>query len=92
MLAKLDEKEIFGIGTKFMVLFFSLAKENKSFLNVLLGFLYSAKTVSKAMERLNIITTEELNKVCEELSKAVEIDFEKNMKLIEVLKKEMLNS
>lgn len=83
---KLDEKEVYGIAVKFMGVFFILAKQHTSFLNVLLGFIYSAKTISKAMERLNILSNEELNSISEELSKAVDSAFEENMKVVEALK------
>ena len=89
---KLDEKEIFAIGLKFTILFFALAKEYKSFLNVLLGFIYSHKTILKAMEKFNVLSAEELEKISEELSKAVDAGLEKNMQLIELLRDKVNNS
>jgi DNA-directed RNA polymerase subunit F len=86
---KLDEKEIFAIGLKFTILFFALAKEYKSFLNVLMGFIYSHQTILKAMEKFNVLSAEELGKINEELSKAVDAGLEKNMQLIEVLRQQM---
>jgi hypothetical protein len=41
------------------------------------------------MEKFNVLSAEELGKINEELSKAVDAGLEKNMQLIEVLRQQM---
>ena len=44
------------------------------------------------MEKFNVLSAEELEKISEELSKAVDAGLEKNMQLIELLRDKVNNS
>ena len=79
---QLEAKEIFDISNKFNGVFFLLLKENNSFLNTLLGLLYSAHTMSGITERLKVATKEEIEKMQAEMAKAAETNIDANMKLI----------
>jgi hypothetical protein len=86
---QLDAKEIFEISNKFNGIFFLLLKENNSFLNTLLGLLYSSQTMVGITERLKIATKEELEKMQVEMVKAAGNNLDANMELIGDVIKEL---
>lgn len=89
----LDYKKVETAARVFVSFFIDLntiEDENRaSFIENLLGFIYASKSILKGVEVAGILTVEQIEKINEELSAAVEqnISGEKTQKLFEVIKR-----
>lgn len=79
---QLDADKVLEISNKINGAFFLCLKENNSFLNTLLGLLYSSNIMLGVTKKLKIATEEELDIIQKEISLTAEKTLEENMKLL----------